>query len=63
MIQRSLSHYPLTGLSVFGTLLFLTVFAAALYWAFRQQNASLYARVEALPLKDLEPMRDGEHSI
>ena len=59
MIQQTLSHYPLGSLQGFGLILFLAIFAGALFWVFSKRNASLYSRLEKLPLQDNEKPAQG----
>ncbi|HTL11916.1 MAG TPA: cbb3-type cytochrome c oxidase subunit 3 [Bdellovibrionota bacterium] len=52
MIQSVLSHYPLTGLTCVGLLLFFAVFMGALLWVFRKGSSAVYTNLQNLPLQE-----------
>lgn len=60
MIQKVLSHYHLPELTCVGLILFMLVFVSALVWVFRRGSAYVYADLEQLPLRELNPVSRGE---
>lgn len=52
MIREVLKHYHLPLLTSFGMLLFLAVFAGALYWVYRKDRKEGYEALGMIPLDD-----------
>lgn len=61
VIKDVLAHYDLPLLSCVGLLLFMAVFAAALFWVFREGSRDFYSKMSQLPFQDLTS--DGERIL
>ena len=52
MKQAVLSHFDLPWIPVTGLILFVTCFAAYIYWTYKKDNKSFYQAASLIPLEE-----------